>query len=255
MASGDGLSPDLLQMFALFAVGALVMRGAGCTINDIVDRDFDGRVARTATRPIPSGEVSIRWAVAFLFLQLGIGLLVLLQFNETTQWVGIASLGLVAIYPFAKRFTYWPQFVLGLAFNWGALLGWTAVRGQLDWPAIVLYAAGVLWTLGYDTIYAHQDKEDDILIGVKSSALKLGNATKPWLFVFYTTSMALIVYAGYLTASPAIFFWGLCLCGAHLAWQVWRVDINDPADCKAKFRSNRDFGLLLLAAILIRWAF
>lgn len=255
MASNEGLTPDLLTLFALFALGALVMRGAGCTLNDIVDRDFDGRVARTSTRPIPSGEVSVPKALLFLCLQLCIGLGVLLQLNVTTQWVAIASLILVVVYPFAKRFTYWPQLVLGLTFNWGALVGWTAVTGELAWPAVALYAAGVLWTLGYDTIYAHQDKEDDILIGVKSTALRLGEATKPWLFGFYAVAMALIIYAGILAQLPTIYFWGLVPCGAHLLWQAWRVNINDPADCMAKFRSNRDFGFLLLAAILIRWAF
>jgi len=164
----------------LFAVGALVMRGAGCTVNDIADREFDKKVARTAGRPIASGQVSVAQALAFLALQLGIGLAVLLQFNGYTVILGVSSLALVAIYPFAKRVTYWPQFVLGLTFNWGALVGWAAVTGGLEAPAVLLYAAGILWTMGYDTIYAHQDKEDDVLIGVKSTALKFGAATGSW---------------------------------------------------------------------------
>lgn len=250
LAMDDVLNEQLLTLFALFTVGAFVMRGAGCTLNDIVDRDFDGRVARTATRPIPSGDVSVRQAIVFLCLQLTVGLLILMQFNTFTMWTGIASLSLIAVYPFAKRFTNWPQLILGLTFNWGALLGWAAVRGQLNWPAVALYAAGVLWTLGYDTIYAHQDKKDDVLIGVKSSALRLGDATRPWLFGFYAGTIALIACAGYLVGLSEVFFGGLALCAAHLAWQAWRVDINAPADCRAKFNSNRDFGLLLAAAII-----
>ncbi len=241
--------PDV-RLMALFAIGALVMRGAGCTINDIVDRDIDAKVARTALRPIPSGAVSVPQAVAFLALQLLCGLAVMVQFNTYTMVLGISSLGLVVLYPFAKRFTYWPQLILGLTFNWGALLGWSAVRGQLDWPAIALYAAGVAWTLGYDTIYAHQDKEDDIQIGVKSTALKFGDNTVPWLMGFYTLAILLIGTAGYLGAIPWPFYVGLGLCAAHLAWQIVRVDVNNAADCMKKFKSNRDFGLLLFAAIV-----
>ncbi len=250
MGADDVLSHQLVKLFALFTLGSIVMRGAGCTLNDIVDRDFDGRVARTATRPIPSGDVSVGQAIVFLCLQLAVGLTVLMQFNAFTTWMGVASLGLVAVYPFAKRFTNWPQLVLGLTFNWGALLGWTAVRGQLDWPAVALYGAGVLWTLGYDTIYAHQDKEDDALIGVKSTALRLGDSTRPWLFGFYAGTIILIACAGYLAGLAMVFYAGLALCGLHLARQAWRVDINAPADCLAKFKSNRDFGLLLAAAIV-----
>ena len=168
----------------LFAIGALVMRGAGCTYNDIVDRDFDAKVARTALRPIPSGQVSVRAAVVFLAAQLLVGLVILLQFNWFTVWLGIASLALVFTYPLMKRITYWPQAFLGLTFNWGILMGWSAVFGSIGWPALLLYAGGVAWTLHYDTIYAHQDKEDDALIGVNSTALKFGTATKPWLCLF-----------------------------------------------------------------------
>ncbi len=165
-------------LLLLFVIGATVMRGAGCTFNDIVDRDFDGKVARTRARPIPSGAVSVRNAVAFLMIECVIGLFVLLCLNRTAVLLGVASLGLVAIYPFMKRFTYWPQIFLGLAFNWGAILGWGAVTGGVAAPALALYLAGIAWTLVYDTIYAHQDKEDDILIGVKSTALLFGRSTK-----------------------------------------------------------------------------
>ena len=172
--------PDL-GLMALFALGAVVMRGAGCTVNDIADHKFDAQVARTAARPIPSGAVSVLQALCFLGLQLGIGLAILLCLNGAALAWGAASLLLVIPYPFMKRITWWPQAWLGLTFNWGALLGWVAVTGRLDAAPLALYAAGLFWTLGYDTIYAHQDKEDDILIGVKSTALRLGAATPAWL--------------------------------------------------------------------------
>ncbi len=244
-----GSWPDI-GLIVLFGVGAVVMRGAGCTYNDIVDRDFDARVARTRTRPIPSGDVSVRNAVLFLALQLLVGLVVLLQLNTTAIWLGVASLTLVFIYPLMKRVTYWPQFFLGLAFNWGALMGWAAVRNSLDLAPVVLYVAGICWTLGYDTIYAHQDKEDDALIGVRSSALKLGAQTRPWLAGFYGAAAVLIACAGAL-AELGWAFWPLWA-GAvvHLTWQVARIDIDDPADCLAKFRANRDYGLIVFAAIV-----
>jgi 4-hydroxybenzoate polyprenyltransferase len=234
----------------LFAIGAVVMRGAGCTFNDIVDRDIDGRVARTAARPIPSGAVSALQAAAFLILQALIGLAVLLQFNRFTVVLGIASLAIVAIDPFMKRLTYWPQAVLGLAFNWGALVGWTAVQGRLDPPALVLYAAGIFWTLGYDTIYAHQDKDDDLLIGVKSTALRLGDKTLQWLAGFFTLAVGLIGVAGYVAGLAWPFWIGLALAALHAFWQVAKVATDNPADCLAKFKSNRDFGFIVLAAVI-----
>ena len=182
--------------FAGFALGALVMRGAGCTINDLADREIDAKVARTATRPLPSGRVTLRQALGFLLIQLLIGLLVLVQFNGFTILVGLAAMALVVPYPFMKRITYWPQAWLGFTFNWGALVGWAAAHGALEAPALLLYAGGIAWTLGYDTIYAHQDKEDDALIGVRSSALRLGAATRPWLLVFYGLALVLFLAAG-----------------------------------------------------------
>jgi 4-hydroxybenzoate polyprenyltransferase len=237
-------------LFVLFAVGAVAMRGAGCTLNDIADRDYDKNVQRTAGRPIPSGQVTVKQAVGFLALQSLIGLAVLLQLNAFSILLGAASLLIVAIYPFMKRITYWPQFVLGLAFNWGALLGWAAVRGDLAAPALLLYAAGILWTLGYDTIYAHQDKQDDLLIGVKSTALRLGDATRPWLAVFYSLTMILLAASGYGAGLCWPFFALLAVSTAHLAWQVAKVDTENPADCLKKFKSNRVFGFLVLAAIV-----
>jgi 4-hydroxybenzoate polyprenyltransferase len=238
-------------LFALFAIGAIVMRGAGCTLNDIVDRDIDAQVARTASRPIPSGAISVRQATIFFILQCFIGLAVLAQFNTFSIWVGIASLSLVAIYPFMKRITYWPQAVLGLAFNWGALLGWSAVTGDLDAAALLLYAGGVSWTMAYDTIYAHQDKSDDVRVGVKSTALLFGPATKCWLLVFYGLAIILIAAAAVVAdAALPVFLAVLAAAGGHALWQVMAVDLDDPRDCLAKFRSNRDLGLIVLAGIV-----
>jgi 4-hydroxybenzoate polyprenyltransferase len=239
----------LLWLGFIFAVGAVVMRGAGCTVNDIIDRDFDAKVARTAQRPIPSGAVSVRAATIFLIAELLTGLAVLLTLNGFTWLLGVASLAILFSYPLMKRVTYWPQAVLGLAFNWGALMGYAAITGTLAWPAILLYAAGICWTLGYDTIYAHQDKDDDALIGVKSTALKFGAATKPWLFGFYAATTALVAGAGALAGLAWPFYALLAAGAAQLFWQVAKVNIDDAADCLAKFRSNRWFGWLLLAAL------
>ena len=240
-----------LSHIVLFFIGAFAMRGAGCTWNDLVDRDLDAKVERTRSRPIPSGQVSPRNAALFLVAQALVGLLVLLQFNRFTVFCGFASLGVVAIYPFMKRITYWPQIVLGLAFSWGALMGWPAELERLDWPAIVLYAGSISWVIAYDTIYAHQDREDDLMIGIKSTALLFRERTKPMLIVFYTGAVLLIGAAGVMSHGSAVFLFGLVLFAAHLGWQVWRLDVNDPALCLALFKSNRDAGLLLFAAMLI----
>ncbi|HIJ63811.1 MAG TPA: 4-hydroxybenzoate octaprenyltransferase [Rhodospirillaceae bacterium] len=246
------LAGDLRLMdFLLFGVGAVVMRGAGCVFNDVVDRDFDAQVARTSRRPIPSGAVSVRQAAAFLVLLLVVGLAILLQFNGPAVVVGALSMLLVFPYPFMKRITWWPQAWLGLTFNWGALLGWAAAAGGLAAPAYVLYAAGFFWTLGYDTIYAHQDKEDDALIGVKSTALRLGAATPGWLVVFYGVTLLLTAAAGASAGERWPFYALLLPAAGQLAWQLWRIDLDDPADCLAKFKSNRYFGLLVLAALIL----
>ncbi len=249
LAAPAGTWPDL-WLLVLFGIGALVMRGAGCTFNDIVDRDFDSRVERTRLRPIPAGQVSLKQAIAWMVLLSLVGFVILLQFNIFAIGVGVASLALVAAYPFMKRITYWPQAWLGLTFNWGALLGWAAVTGNLGPAPLTLYAAGLFWTLGYDTIYAHQDKEDDALIGVKSTALKLGQRTRPWLFVFYAVATAGIAAAGFLAGTGWPFYLGLMIAAGHLAWQAVRVDIDDSADCLAKFQSNTLFGWLLFGAIV-----
>ncbi|TVR95420.1 MAG: 4-hydroxybenzoate octaprenyltransferase [Rhodospirillales bacterium] len=238
--------PDPILLL-LFAVGALVMRAAGCTINDIVDRDIDARVARTASRPLPSGAVSVRQALVFLVLLLALGLLVLVQFNPFAITVGALSLLLVVPYPLMKRITWWPQLWLGLTFNWGALVGWAAVQGELSAAPLVLYAAGIFWTLGYDTVYAHQDKADDVRIGVKSTALRLGAATRRWLVVFYGLAVVLAGVAGGLAALAWPYFVALAAAAGHFAWQVKRVDIDDPVSCLAVFKSNRDAGLIVFA--------
>src|SRR4051812_44950840 len=213
-------------LIALFGIGAIVMRGAGCTWNDIADRDFDARVARTADRPIPSGAVSVGQAIAFLVAQLLIGLAILLALTPTAILLGVLSLGLVAIYPLMKRVTWWPQFFLGLAFNWGALMGPAAVLNAVPIWAYVLYAGGICWTLGYDTIYAHQDKEDDALIGVKSSARWLAARTRPALYLFYGAAVALFAVAGWLAGLASPFYALLGVGAVQLAWQAARIDID-----------------------------
>ncbi len=235
----------------LFALGTLVMRGAGCTWNDLVDRDLDRLVERTRSRPIPSGDVSVTAARGFLGLQALVGLAVLVQFNAFTIALGIASLAIVAVYPLLKRVTYWPQIGLGLAFSWGALMGWAAALGRLDATALVLYAGTIAWVIGYDTIYAHQDREDDALIGIKSTALLFGERTKPALAAFYAAAVLLIGLAGFLAGAGVVFAAGVALFAAHLGWQIRRLDIADPALCLTVFKSNRDAGLLLFAAIVL----
>ena len=235
----------------LFFVGAFAMRGAGCTWNDIVDRDLDARVERTRSRPIPSGQVTVAAAAAFLALQALVGLAVLLQFNRFTIYVGFASLAVVVVYPFMKRITYWPQIVLGLAFSWGALMGWPATFARLDPPALLLYAGAISWVIGYDTIYAHQDREDDALIGIKSTALLFRERTKPMLALFYALAVALIALAGWSAGAGLVFALGLLAFAAHLAWQIARLDVDDPVNCLVVFKSNRDAGLILFAGLAL----
>jgi 4-hydroxybenzoate polyprenyltransferase len=251
-AHARGPSP---WQIALFFVGAFAMRGAGCTWNDIVDRDLDGSVERTASRPIPSGQVSVAQAALFLILQALIGFAVLIAFNGFTIALGIASLAIVVVYPFMKRITYWPQIVLGLAFSWGALMGWAGALGQLDIPALLLYAGSISWVIGYDTIYAHQDREDDALIGIKSTALLFGPRTKPMLALFYGVAVILIGASGFSAGAGLFFALGLVAFAAHLAWQIARLDIGDPDNCLAVFKSDRDAGLILFAGLLLDAAF
>jgi 4-hydroxybenzoate polyprenyltransferase len=236
---------------ALFFAGAFVMRGAGCTWNDITDRDLDARVERTRSRPIPAGQVSVKQAAVFLVVQALIGLAVLLQFNRFAVVTGIASLLIVAVYPFMKRITWWPQIVLGLAFSWGALMGFAVTLGRIDASALLLYLGSIAWVIGYDTIYAHQDAEDDALIGIKSTALLFGARTRPALMAFYAAAVVLIGAALALAGARWPAGIGLAAFAAHLVWQIRRLDISDPALCLRIFKSNRDAGLLLFAGLLV----
>ena len=248
MAHAIGQLPLLI---VLFLIGAFAMRGAGCTWNDITDRDLDALVERTRSRPIPAGQVSVPQAAAFLVAQALIGLAVLLQFNRFAVATGIASLVIVAVYPFMKRITWWPQIVLGLAFSWGALMGFAVTLGRIDATALTLYAGSIAWVIGYDTIYAHQDSEDDALIGIKSTALLFGARTRPALTGFYALAVALIGMALLLGGARWPAWIGLAAFAGHLAWQVARLDITSPALCLRLFKSNRDAGLLLFAGLLV----
>ncbi|MCK5167351.1 MAG: 4-hydroxybenzoate octaprenyltransferase, partial [Rhodospirillaceae bacterium] len=239
------------KLLLVFFIGAFTMRGAGCVFNDIVDRKVDAKVARTALRPIPSGQVSVTKAFIFFNIVCLVGLLALLQLNKFSIWVGVAALIPLAVYPFMKRFVHFPQLFMGFAFNWGAMLGWAAVRGELSLAPGLLYLAGIFWSLGYDTIYGHQDKKDDILIGVKSLAIKLGKNNRPWIGLFYFITIFLIIAAGYVADSGWIFYLSMTLPTAHLIWQIKTIDFDNPKDCLSKFKSNRDFGLLVFAAFVL----
>lgn len=237
-----------------FAVGALLMRGAGCAVNDIVDRDIDAQVARTALRPIPAGQISVKQALGFVVALSLISFLILITLNQTAIGLGALSLGLVAAYPFMKRITWWPQAWLGLTFNWGALLGFaaaTSAPGHVAQSALLLYAGGVFWTLGYDTIYALQDIEDDALAGVKSSARRLGGQVRRGVGVFYALAVLLAGAAGAVAGLGPLFWIGLVAYAAHLAWQTRALRPDDPAHCLTLFKSNREAGLILLAGIAL----
>jgi 4-hydroxybenzoate polyprenyltransferase len=252
-ALAAGIAHDLRRLpliLVLFLIGAFAMRGAGCTWNDITDRDLDAQVERTRSRPIPAGQVSVRQAAVFLALQALAGLAVLLQFNRFAVGCGIASLIIVAVYPFMKRITYWPQIVLGLAFSWGALMGFAVTFGRIDATALVLYAGSIAWVIGYDTIYAHQDTEDDALIGIKSTALLFGTRTRPALMVFYALAVLLIGIALALAGAGWMAWLGLAAFAVHLVSQIERLEIGDPRLCLRIFKSNRNAGLLLFAGLL-----
>ena len=248
-----GLIP-LSQTFyisALFAVGAIVMRGAGCTYNDIVDRDFDGKVERTRNRPLPAGQITVKQAWAFLIVQCLIGLCVLLQFNIQTIILGVLSLAPIAIYPFMKRFTWWPQLFLGIAFNWGVFMGYAALAGNLSVTVGLVYVAAIFWTIGYDTIYAHQDREDDDLIGLKSSAIRLGDKTYIALWVIYGLSALSFLAAGLMAFAGLWFYLIMGAVALHLAWQVLNTDINDSDKCLTVFKSNRILGFIIMMAFAL----
>lgn len=251
---GDQLWPNPV-LILLFALGAFVMRGAGCAINDIIDRDIDAKVARTKSRPLPAGDITVTQAVIFLGALCFIGLAILLQLNLFSIVLGAASLILVGLYPLMKRVTWWPQLFLGFTINWGALLGYSAVAGRIEPEALLLYGAGILWTLGYDTIYAHQDRDDDALIGVKSSARKLGKNTKPFVAACYFGVIALVAATGPLVNMYLCFYLLLIPAALHAVWQVLALDIDDGEGCLSLFKSNRNMGLLIGFAILMGKAF
>ncbi|WP_152044975.1 4-hydroxybenzoate octaprenyltransferase [Aureimonas psammosilenae] len=245
----------MLWHLALFLVGSVAMRGAGCTYNDLVDERIDAKVARTRSRPLPSGRVSRAQAKAFLVVQALVGFLVLIQFNLFAVVLGIASLGVVAVYPFLKRVTDWPQLGLGFAFSWGALMGWAAYWGALAPPALLLYAGSILWTVGYDTIYAHQDKEDDALVGVRSTARLFGARTKQALAMLYGGAIFCFLCACLLTEDGAAgpswpAYAGLLVGAAQMLWQIRSLDIEDPADCLRLFRSNGLFGWIVFSGFV-----
>jgi 4-hydroxybenzoate polyprenyltransferase len=253
-----GFRPWDLWLALSCGIGAFLMRGAGCTWNDITDRDIDAQVARTRSRPLPSGQVTVKQALVWMAAQAMLAAMILFTYNLLAIILGIASLALVAIYPFAKRFTWWPQVFLGLAFNWGALLLWAAHAGEVPPAAIALYLAGIAWTLYYDTIYAHQDREDDALIGVKSTARLFGAATRQWLWAFFVLTILLFAFAVVLAHADkgrvlafVVSLGGVWAMGWHFGWQLRQLDLDDPASCLVVFRSNRDAGLIPLPFLAI----
>ena len=250
---GSGHGPLMLLWYgALFGIGALAMRGAGCTWNDITDRDIDGKVARTATRPIPSGQVTVKQALAFIVLQALVGLAVLTQFTLLAAITAIASLGVVAVYPFMKRYTYFPQCFLGVAFNWGALVAGALLVGHFEPQIVLLFLAGFCWTMSYDTIYAHQDKEDDVLIGVKSTALKFGSKTRPIIAGFLVLTLVLIAAAAWLHGAVGPLFWaGWAAAALHFAWQIKTLDFDDPVNLIKHFKGNRHAGMLITVGLAL----
>ncbi|XP_066323026.1 4-hydroxybenzoate polyprenyltransferase, mitochondrial-like isoform X1 [Miscanthus floridulus] len=250
IAAMPGELPDL-KMLALFGCGAVLLRGAGCTVNDLLDRDIDNKVERTKSRPFASGVLTPLQGVSFLGIQLLLGLGILLQLNNYSRILGASSLFLVFSYPLMKRFTFWPQAYLGLTFNWGALLGWAAIKESLD-PAIILplYTAGICWTLVYDTIYAHQDKEDDLKVGVKSTALRFGDLTKYWISGFGAACIGSLALSGHNADLGWPYYPFLVAAAAQLAWQVSTVDLSSRSDCNMKFVSNKWFGALVFSGIL-----
>ena len=238
-------------VLGLFFVGAVIMRAAGCVINDLWDRDIDRQIERTRQRPIACGDISVRAGIIFLIALLFGGLLILAQMNFVTVLLGLISVPLIGLYPLMKRWTWWPQAFLGLTFNFGALMGWSAITGALGLPAILLYVSGVLWTLGYDTIYAHQDMEDDMMAGIKSTALKFGAASHVWVSGFYSLSWACLAAAILLSGAPIYSIVFLVPAAAHLFFQLKSWSVEDAPSALRTFKSNRDYGFLVLAGLAL----
>lgn len=250
LAAAPGTLPDL-HYLTLFAAGTLLMRGAGCTINDMLDRDIDAKVERTRNRPLVTRKISVFDTWNFLAAQLGLSLVILLQFNWNSIILGASCLGLVTIYPLMKRVTYWPQLFLGLTLNWGALLGWCSIYGTIDYHCLPLYFAGICWTLIYDTIYAHQDKVDDIMQGTKSTAIRFGEYTKPWLAGFSATMMLNLLSVGILCNQTLPYYISLGVIGAYSSHQIYTLDIHNPVDCAKKWRANHQIGMILFFGIVL----
>ena len=250
-AAFQGLSYPKGSYILLSTLGSILMRGAGCTYNDIVDRHIDAQVARTRGRPIPSGAVSVKQAWIFAAVQVVLSAAILIYFNRFAALVAAASLVFVAAYPFMKRITWWPQAWLGLTFNWGVLFGYAAITGTLGTGAALFYAGCFFWTIGYDTLYAFTDIQDDLLAGVKSSAIRLGNAAYPWLYAFYASAFGLMLAGGIAAGLGIIFILAMALPGLHLYRQLRKVRIDDPTLCLRLFRANRDTGALIARALLI----
>lgn len=255
IALGDETHFSIYQTFVwhcvLFTIGAIAMRGAGCTYNDLVDHKLDAQVERTRSRPLPAGRITRKNAKLFIIAQLAVGALVLFQFNWFSIFLAIASLVVVAIYPFAKRFTDWPQFFLGLAFSWGAFIGWSAIFAEVNWASFSLYLAAVVWTIGYDTIYAHQDREDDALIGVRSTARLFAENTKAWLVGLYGATLAFLALAFYISSMPLIAFVTLVFVMGLFIWQIKVLDIDNPDQCLRLFKFNGKVGLVIFAGLAV----
>ena len=247
----SGWSFKVVFLLILFALGAIVMRAAGCVINDIWDRKLDADVERTRVRPLASGQLTVAQALGFLAILLSVGFCILLLMNGATILLGLLVIPLVIIYPFTKRITFWPQAVLGLTFNFGALMGWSAVMDGIGWSAFMLYIGAIFWTIGYDTVYAHQDKDDDALIGVKSTALKFGRDSKKWVSGFYAAMLLCLAISFALSSLNLLALPGLALVAAHLFWQIGQWDMDDPESSLRVFKSNRDLGALILLVIFI----
>lgn len=247
-ASGDVISWKLLLLFAL---GSVIMRSAGCVVNDIIDRKVDAMVERTKNRPLANGDLKLHEAVLLLFLLLMLGATILLTLPSTAIILGAIIIIPIFVYPFMKRVTYWPQLFLALTINWGALMGWAAVNDAISLPAVMIYIACMFWTLGYDTIYAHQDKEDDMLLGIKSTALKFGSYTKKYVYTFYAITTILFWFSGIVTGSGILFHVFLIIAAFQLYWQANSVNLDDAKDCMAKFSSNRYYGLIVFIGVIL----
>lgn len=253
LAAGGGVKFDgfILSRMGLFAAGAVIMRAAGCIVNDVWDRRIDAQIERTRNRPLAAGTIGVRQALALLCVLLVAGLAILLQMTPVTILLGVLTLPLIVLYPLMKRWTWWPQLFLGMTFNFGALMGWSAVGGAVSVSALLLYVGGIFWTLGYDTIYAHQDREDDQMAGIKSSALKLGPNSRIWVARFYAAAMILFIAAFATAGAGALSLAVLCAASLHPAWQLRGWIMDDPESCLRVFKSSRDFGFLVLLAALI----